>query len=67
MATLDVRKDTAELVTRIVFDNSDGGLINRKGQLSIKYSRDEYILCNMSDIDNFILAAQKAKELWRNK
>jgi len=63
MATLDIR-DEQEKISRIEFDGSDGGLMSWDGELYIKYTSDSYILCSMCDIDDFIRAAQKAKELW---
>lgn len=75
MATLDIRKQHT-VIDSIKFDDTidvlclSGKLENPIGNraLHIKKSGNETIaLCNMKNIDDFIAACQKAKELWGDK
>jgi len=69
MATLDIRNKQKEAITDIVFCDIYKDTINdwTKGvsgggeflELKITHDRIDY-----NDIDNFILALKKAKELW---
>ena len=68
MTTLDIRNYSKETITEIKFDSTLDMLVdnhNRGTVLAIK-SCDGVLrdLCHYKDLDNFILACQKAKELW---
>ena len=72
MSMIDIRKHEPEKITRIQFaDKSVGG--NGKGyilnndypsQVGIISQGGETIHIKYSDMDNFIAALKKAKELW---
>ena len=68
MTTLDIRNYSKETITEIRFDSTLDILVdnNNKGTVLAIKSRDGELrdLCNYNDLDNFILACQKAKELW---
>lgn len=71
MATLDIRNATDDEITHIQFGsfhNTCGGIValsSNTDEISIQDKEEDingYI--RIDDIDNLILALQKAKELW---
>lgn len=66
MAILDIRNNEAGQITAIQFDESNDFLIKQsKTTLCIKKSDGQIIpLATYADLDNFIKACEKAKELW---
>lgn len=74
MATLDVRNTTDDEITHIQFGsfhNGCSGIMTLSGntdEIAI-YDKEEKNGCyiRIDDIDNLILALQKAKELWGGK
>ena len=77
MATLDIRDTTELVVDEILFyrsaqDNALSSIVqspNRHSKAIVfKNCKDESVgYVAISDIDNLILALQKAKELWGGK
>jgi hypothetical protein len=68
MDILDIRKNTLQQITGIKFDTSED--LITKDDICIVFRRDDgadVMLCNYSDLDNFITACQKANELWATK
>ena len=55
-----------EAITEIKFDGTMDGLVYGADSIKIfkKCSNSEVILCTYSDLDYFIKALKKAKELW---
>lgn len=64
MSTLDIRDLKFGDVTGIRFDDSTDRLINDAGSLGIDKDGDTVTLCDYDELDDFIAACQKAKELW---
>ena len=64
MATLDIRNQKKENITEIMFDESEDRIFPCDNGLSIRGLGIEKILCDYDDLDNFIAACKKAKELW---
>jgi hypothetical protein len=65
MATLDIRDKQAEETTSIQFDDSQNQLQEASADkiLFVHPGGNRY-LCDMCNIDDFIAALKKAKELW---
>lgn len=66
MATLDIRQLPPEPITEIQFDNSPDRITNF-GKTIILSGHNNRLLCTFENLDNFIAALQKAKELWGPK
>jgi len=71
MATLDIKEDRDEAITDIKFDFTKDRVITDddcETLIFYKASSDSNVtLCRFNDLDDFIAAAKKAKELWHNK
>jgi len=63
MTTLDIRKIPDGNISNIQYDASDNRLVSSV-YLMLKTNNANIILCSFDELDNFILACQKAKELW---
>jgi hypothetical protein len=64
MAILDIRDLQKEETTGIKFDESSDLVSFNKQSIHFVHDKDEdIILCNIEDLDNFIAALYKAKEL----
>jgi len=64
--TLDIREN--KHISEIKFDNSDARVLeNVTGLEVLDEDQDNYVCCDWENLDNFILAARKAKELWFKK
>jgi len=65
MATLDIREEQQEEITEIKFDNSADVIEKSRGHLVFRaYGEAGTSICEYDDLDNFIVACKKAKELW---
>jgi hypothetical protein len=68
MATLDIRKQQDEEITKIIFNGSNNELTSLgdyPDMLTYKTGNEEDIyLCSFDELDTFIAAIKKAKELW---
>lgn len=62
---IDIREEVNEEVEGIRFDDS-GDLIVRRGKAVgiVGVEGEDCPICTIEDIDNFIKALKKAKELW---
>jgi hypothetical protein len=66
MATLDIRDREIKVITEIKFDSSLDRIIKDGDEVfEIIFKNDPNI--RFDDLDDFIAACQKAKELWHNK
>lgn len=63
MAILDIRKEQEEEITGIKFDDSDDVIGWEKDGIIFIQDGVTWILCLHKDVDNFITALHKAKEL----
>lgn len=64
MAILDIRKHQKEEITGIKFDESSDLVSFHCEYIYFVHDEDEdIILCSIEDLDNFIAALYKAKEL----
>lgn len=74
MSTIDVRSGDEERIKSVVFADDHSGYYASKLQLTNNWDGkhitfedsdgDDAYKLNLEDIDNMILALQKAKELW---
>lgn len=66
MSTLDIRNQPKEKeITEIQFDDSSDRLI--QDDHALNFDQGGYknvVICAYEDLDNFIAACKKAKELW---
>jgi len=64
MATLDIRKERQGQITRIRFDESADRIVKADDTVVFRSGSEESNLCAYDDLDIFIAACKKAKELW---
>jgi len=65
MATLDIRNHKDGEITEIKFDKSADVIEKSRGHLVFRaYGEDSAPICEYEDLDNFIAACKKTKELW---
>jgi hypothetical protein len=70
MATLDIREQQEEEITEIRYDDSEDRLIKNMLNLAgisivgTVVGYPERFIVEFSEVDNFIAAIKKAKELW---
>ena len=60
MTTLDIRQNFAQVTAAIQFDDSSDRLVF-SNKLTFSANGNMFVLCDYNDLDNFILACQKAK------
>jgi len=67
MAKLDIRDKQEEEITRIQFDGTMDRLAFSGSAIKMfkKSTNSDVYLCAYADLDNFIAACKKAKELWQ--
>ena len=68
MATLDIRASEQDEITEIQFDRSGDRIVFNSLGITLNVCKDPGdLLVLYGELDNFIKACQKAKELWGGK